>query len=170
MKVNGKMIFVMDLENMSIMMDINMKVSGLMINSIVMELQKVQMEQYILENMLKVKNREKEKLFFQTKLLSKENTLKIRFKEKDYILGMTIHMKVNLRPISWMEKVNSNGMMAEFMKVVIPMIRKKVRENWHGQMEEPIMETGQKENKTVKGLWLIKLVFQQKIYGKQVKK
>ena len=54
-----------------------------------------------------------------------------------------------------MVKVNSNGLMEEYMKVNIKMIKKMVMAFFIGQMEEYIKDFGKMENKMVKVNFLI---------------
>ena len=69
-----------------------------------------------------------------------------------------------------MVKVNSNGLMEEYMKVNIKMIKKMDMVFFIGLTEEYIKEIGKMENKMEKGNFLIlKKKNGKKVYGKKEK-
>ena len=62
---------------------------------------------------------------------------------------------VNGKIIGWMEMVNLNGLMEEYIKGNIKMIKKKDMEFLFGLAEENIKDIGKKGNKMVKGKYII---------------
>lgn len=93
-----------------------------------------------------------------------DNFIKITFVDMVYIHGQ---IKDNIQEIGqiikWTGKEFSNGMMVEYMKDHINKIKKKVKVNLYGQMEELMKGNGMMGNNMEQGNIEVK-----KVYGDMV--
>lgn len=143
MKVNGRKISKMDMENNSGLMRQSIKVS-------------IKME----------RNMEKECFFGRMIVLTKEIFSKTIYKDMVNMFGrMEGHSKANGKRIKCMEGVFLLGSMEESMKASTKMIKKKALEYLLFVMGEYMKANGKMESSTVKE-YFVKRTLLEKVFGK----
>ena len=116
MKVNGKMIAVMEREFISIKMDTLTREVGKMTNFTAKELKKQVTDQHTSADLSKVRKKVMENKHLQTELITKEIIITAVLKVKDIIRMKMLYMTVSLKIVLNMEKEFINGKMDSLMK------------------------------------------------------